>query len=218
MAALQRDQEGGDDRDQRDAARQAVEAVDQVHRVDDADDPEQRERQARPSRAQIGSPNGLASASTRKPSVIHAARRPANWTRNFFQRVRAAQVVVEAEDRDGECRPTNRPMTCSRSARNSCADAALEEQQADQRRVERDDDGDAAQPRDRLAVNLARRQRVVERAEAVRQPAHERRQERPAEHREDESDGGGSHRCLTPSRRRVRTQFPSARTSIRVLR
>ena len=66
-----------------------------------------------------------------------------------------------------------------------------------------------------MAVNLAGRAGVVERAEAVREPPHERRQERPAQHRQDEGDGGGSHADRSAG---VRTQFPSASTSIRVLR
>ena len=76
--------------------------------------------------------------------------------------------------------PTNRPITCSRSATNSSPTPVWKMQQPDQRRIERDDDRDAAQSRDRLAVNLARRPGVVERAEAVRQPPDDRRQDGPA--------------------------------------
>ncbi len=112
-----------------------------------------------------------------------------------------------------EIPPTNRPITCSRSATKSLPTPLWKSKQARQRREERDHDGDPAQPGDRVSVNLAGRAGVVERPETVGQPPDERRQRRPAQHREDEGDRCGSH-----SGGRVRTQFPSASTSIRVLR
>ena len=177
VAALERDQERRDDGDQRDAARQPVEAVDQVHRVDDADDPEHREREAGPAERDRLAERVRQRVEAKAQPVqqpghreLHRRTSSRRWRRAGRRRGRAAAMAIP---------PTNRPMTWSRSATNISPTPVWKQQQPDQRRVERDDDGDAAQAGDRLAVDLSRRPRVVEGAEAVRQPADERRQHRP---------------------------------------
>ena len=137
---------------------------------------------------------------------------------------RAAQVVVEAEQRDGDAAHEEADDVLALGEEHARRRPLWKSSSADERRVERQHDGDAAQARDGAAVDLAGRERVVERADAVREPPHERRQDRPVTHREDEGDRRGSHgvaRAGSPQAApggRVRTQFPSASTSIRVLR
>jgi hypothetical protein len=210
MGALERDQEGRDHRDQRDTSGQAVEAIDEVHGVDDADDPEEGERQIGPAevdRLAEGVGQHVEPEPQREQQPGHG-----ELHRELLPGVGPPQIVVEAEQRDDDSAGKQTDHVRALGHEHA-AHAAVKQQEPDHRRVKCDHDGDAAQARDRVAVNLAGRPGVIERAEMVGEPPDEGSQEGPAQHGDDEGDGGGSH---APGR--VRTQFPIASTSIRVLR
>ena len=100
VTALERNEKGRDDGDQRHAAGQAVEAVDQVHGVGDADDPEHGEGEVRPAeRDRLA--KRVRQGVEPEPHPVHEERHR-ELDREFLGRVRAAQVVVEAQERDGD--------------------------------------------------------------------------------------------------------------------
>ena len=109
----------------------------------------------------MGSPKGFAISSMRKPSAyISAGDRELD--EELVLRVRALEVV-ETPSAAMASPPAKSPNGAPRIRVEARADVAVTKSSADERREERDDDGDAAEPRDRLPVDLARRERVVER-------------------------------------------------------
>ncbi len=96
--------------------------------------------------------------------------------------------------------PRKRPRAKCSFLAQRIAHAAVGEQQPHQGCVERDDDRDAAQPRNGLAVNLARRDGVVESAESMSESSHQRRQDRRTEHGQNESYDSGTHEDWSRSR------------------
>ena len=136
-------------------------------------------------------PNGLAMWSMRKPTQYMRAA-TANWTTNLMLGAAPAEVVEDAQE--GDDRAAREEATGAPGiGPEPAADLAVHEVERGQRREEGADDGDAAEPRDGLPVDLARAERVIEEPPAARQVSHDGRESRRRRRRREESDSCRPH-------------------------
>ena len=194
LAARRGEGERGDDRDERDPAREAIEAVDEVQGIDDAGDPEDREGQAEDAELDLRAERVRDDVDAIAERVHRAGDRELD--EELGLRVRALEVVEDAERRDGE--PAGEEAErLARVRVEAAADVAVHEEERSERREEREDDGDAAELRDGLPVDLARGEGVVERPEAVGEPADDGREGHTGDCGGDEGNTCGLHAILT---------------------
>ena len=165
--------EEGGDADEADAAREAVEAIDEVHGVDDTDEPQDGHRIGEEAELELAAAEGVRDGLDAVVEEEHE-RGDGELNDQLLHRVGALDVVVDADARDEDAADVEAD-DLGDVAGQALAGAGVDEEEARDWREEGDDDGDAAEARDRRLVDLALAGSVVE-ASLERDLQHERRQ------------------------------------------